>query len=138
MNVVLDASVVVAWLVEQSPSPAARPLRERYTPDDVAFAVPSLFMAEASSAILRSAKRKYLHSEDAMDAPRVALVERPYAIEPPPAGLDAWKAAKRAHQLDVSYDDYQYIDLALKHRAELRTVDARLHGAAGDAGVTTP
>ncbi len=77
MNVVLDASVAVAWLVEQAQSPAARRLRERHRPEDVEFAVPSLFMAEVSSAILKATRRRHLAPQDAMEAAnradRVAL-----------------------------------------------------------------
>jgi predicted nucleic acid-binding protein len=138
MIVVLDASVALAWMINQAQTPRAIALRKRDVTNEATIIVPSLFTAEVCSGLLKFVARKEITSQYAYQTIEAILFEIADEVRPPPLGVAAVRSARRAEAIGASYYDNQYIDLALELRTELWTVDERCRAAALRAGVNAP
>ena len=122
MTLVVDASVVVAALVDTSA--AGRWAEQVVVSDDLA--APHLLPAEAGNIL----RRLTLHGEISEDTAALAhadLLDLRVALFP--FALDAWRAWELRHNL-TTYDAW-YVALAESLGADLATLDVRLSRAVG-------
>ena len=128
---VLDASAVLAVLVEGQSSPAAQAFFEHA---EDPWLAPELMRLEVRNALRRLERRGVL-DEGAADA-RLVLLEASvdFASGPDAAALAGIVALSRRSGLGV-YDGV-YLDLAVRAGASLASRDAALLAAADGAGVT--
>ncbi|MCD6679933.1 MAG: type II toxin-antitoxin system VapC family toxin [Burkholderiaceae bacterium] len=131
MPVVVDASVVLAWLLPDEHSDEARSLIHRSVRERIR--APSLLLAEVANALRTAERRGRLRP-----ALRRALLDDflslPMALAPvsSSAVLRADELAAR-HSLTVY--DASYIELAVASRSVLATFDEALKRAAAAEGV---
>ena len=93
--------------------------------------VPSIFWYEVRNALLVSERRGRIHPGQSMSF-LALLQELPISIEPLPGEAGVLQLA-RDHQLSVY--DAAYLELALRERLPLATLDRSLAEAAGKCGV---
>ena len=126
MIAVLDASVAVALVTDESGSKAAS---DATTGRE--FLVPDTFWGEVSNALVRKVRLGILQRDEALAAYTLLrrLVDRTVATQPlGPVAI--------ALSLDLPHKLYDcfYLAAAIAHGAPLLTADRALHGAAVDAG----
>ena len=121
-GLVVDASVVVKWLVQEDLSDQAASLLVY----GASLAVPALLFAEAGNALCAMYRRGDLTEDDladAVDTLRVAPLSVPHSmLELPPAAVPL--ASDLAHPV---YDCF-YLALALQTQYPVVTADRRFHG----------
>jgi len=132
-TVVLDASVAVRWVVEETGSDEAAALLER----DLSWIAPRLLLTEVASALRRKTTENLLDSaaaSQAIDALLQAiadgvihLAEDEYIIA---------QALLLAISLQNKLPDCLYLALAERNGAALATADSRLARLARSRGVT--
>lgn len=125
MSFVLDASVVVAWLLDDEDDPVARFALERL--DTEPALVPQAWHVEVRGALLGAERRGRLQPVQADDCLARAR-ELPVQTDSSP-DLDRAFALARARRLSVY--DALYLELALRTGAPLATLDRALASAAG-------
>ncbi len=124
--VVVDASVVVKWLVPEDYSGEASRLRDDHLEGRVEAHAPDLLLLEAASALRKYAVRGLISEGDAIEALgligeaelRLHRVDRQLALE----------ALKLSLELGVTVYDAVYIALALRLSAPMYTADEALLG----------
>lgn len=135
MAFVLDCSVAMAWVFPDEATEATARLRDSLI-DDRAF-VPSLWPVEVGSVLLAAARRGRLRADEWPDI-CANLGALPIEIEPV-STVRVWEGALAlADQYGLSVYDATYLELALRLRLPLATLDAELAAAARAAGVDTP
>jgi predicted nucleic acid-binding protein len=117
-TLVIDASVVVKWVVEEEGSTAATALRHRFR-----LAAPDLLVAECANILWKKTRRGELTAEEANIAAR--LLERA-GIELMPMGGLLEKATGLAIQLAHPAYDCIYLALAQQKGWRFATADIRL------------
>lgn len=130
--VVLDASVVLKWLIDESESTAARALRDCHVRGEELIVVPSLLFYEVAN-VLR-------YKENLPDAEIVHLFEILSDLEfsaMHPSFLELREAVAYARIKRVSVYDAAYIVLARKLGCNLITADKRLARAVREPFVQT-
>lgn len=129
---VLDGSVALAWCFPDEKEPYAQAVLDSLA-SATAF-VPSLWHLEVANALLRGERRK--RSTEADTASWLAfLIALPITLDeetPIRAWGDVLRLA-RAHHLTVY--DAAYLELALRERLPIATLDDKLKAAAAAAGV---
>lgn len=127
---VVDASVVTKWLVDEDDSDKAHALLEAWDGEGIRPTAPGFLPAEVTNALHRRVVRRDLTVEEAAVllarlAPRVELQE--------PPGIHA-RALQLASELGqgAAYDCH-YLALAEALECELWTADERFHRAASPA-----
>ena len=135
MPFVLDCSVAMAWVFPDEASEATGRLRDSLD-DDRAF-VPSLWPVEVGSVLLAAARRGRI---DADEWPSICASLEALPIEVEAVSLSrVWGSALAlANRHDLSVYDATYLELALRMRLPLATLDRALAEAAKAAGVDTP
>jgi predicted nucleic acid-binding protein len=124
MPLVVDASVSVSWLMSDERHPIADAAYARIV-HDRAF-VPSLWWYEVRNVIIVNERRGRLDTTASARALRL-LGELPVVIDAEPQEAALMDIARR-HQLTVY--DAAYIELAVRRRQPLATLDAALSIAA--------
>jgi predicted nucleic acid-binding protein len=129
---VLDASVAVAWCFEDETNPTAD--RALAALDKDAAVVPPVWAAEVGNALLRGERRSRITADQIRQSLEVIskleiVTEPDYVTGRVGELLDI----ARRHRLSV-YDSI-YLDLAIRERLPLATVDVELARAAQAAGV---
>ncbi len=131
---VLDASVALAWLVDNPVSPYAVHVREMSNAGARGF-IPALWCLEIVDGLVVATRRKDLSAEDAEKG--LGYIEQllAYSIEPDahPVSVRHVFSIARTHQL--SAHDAAYLALARREGLPLATLDQRLRVAAKTAGV---
>ncbi|MCB9538576.1 MAG: type II toxin-antitoxin system VapC family toxin [Myxococcales bacterium] len=126
MRFVLDNSVLVAWLLDES-AQYADAVGARLAADQAA--APSIWPLEFANVLAVAERRGRL---DAAEVVRVRDLVRALPIrvvpDPPTRVLTDVLALAREHQLSVY--DASYLDLALRESLPLATLDAALAAAA--------
>lgn len=129
---VVDASVTAAWIFDDEETEYARDVLRRA--QDIMFFVPAIRPLEMVNVLLVNKRRKRITALDTARA--VALfselgiqVDRLATMQP----FDNTLLLARAHGLS-SYDA-AYLELALRKRIPLATLDNRMRHAATIAGV---
>lgn len=130
MGIVVDASVALKWVVEESGSDKAAALR-----NESLFA-PSIWLVEAGNALWRLARRGEISQTEAQD--RMSRLRRaPVTI----SGIESDTEAALELSLQIDHPIYNCLYLALARRVEvpLITADRKLHATVlkskGDDGV---
>lgn len=135
MAFVLDCSVTMAWVFPDEATQATDQLRDSLV-DGRAF-VPSLWPVEVGNVLLTATRRN-----------RIGVGERPQiraSLEALPIEIDSvkpsrvWGAAlelAQTHQLSAY--DAMYLELAMRLRLPLATLDRALQSAAQSIGLSPP
>lgn len=128
-SLVLDASISLAWLLDDEASALADAARARIAADNVY--VPRIWHLEIRNALLVAERRKRL-SRRMADERLDALSVLPIQTDNEPS-LHRTMALARTY--DTSFYDALYLELALRMRAELATLDTSLRIAASKQGI---
>ena len=128
-GLVVDASVVVAWLFDDEEEPRADRVLERLEEDGAL--VPQLWHLETRNSLLIAERRGRLSAGEVKER-LDALKGLPIRTDQEPDLQSAFDLA-RAHGL--SFYDALYIELAKRESAELATLDLALGRAASSEGV---
>ncbi len=132
MSFVLDNSVALAWCFEDEQSPAVMALLDRVT--ETGAVAPLLWPLEALNGLLVAERRRRLNA-----ATRAALTaflrELPIMLELDTAERAWGEAAQLAERFRLSVYDATYLELALRRRLPLASLDQGLGEAAGAMGV---
>ncbi len=129
-RVVLDASVAVALLVDESGSHTARGLAAGWETSGAELVVPSHFWLELTNVLVR---RRGRSAAEALEGIILIDAFQPQTVELERAGLLLALDAMDRHGLSAY--DAAYIAVAQSMDARLATLDRRLAGAALDVGV---
>jgi len=130
MDLVVDASVVVKWFVDERGSPKARLLMEDFAARDVEIHVPSLLPVEVVNALRYHpgyAEPRLLQAQASLD--RFGLREYPFR------GEHARRAIHLAHSKDLAVYDATYLALARELGVRLVSADEALLSAADADGL---
>lgn len=135
MEIVLDSSVALAWVLPDEHSPQADRLLAR-APREIVFWVPALWWYEVANALVVAQRRKRLTGSDGARAIEL------YGTLPvqTDSALDVhalWRFHLPAEDLDLSAYDAAYLELAQRRGLRFATFDKRLVTAARRAGVRT-
>ena len=135
MAFVLDCSVAMAWVFPDEATESTGRLRDSLI-DGRAF-VPSLWPVEVASVLLAATRRGRLGAEE---WPRVCASLEALPIEIDPVSMSrTWGAVlDLAVEHRLSAYDAMYLELALRMRLPLATLDRALAAAVRAAGVGTP
>ncbi|MCA4917841.1 MAG: type II toxin-antitoxin system VapC family toxin [Roseomonas sp.] len=132
MSFVLDNSVALAWCFEDEQSPAVMALLDRVT--ETGAVAPLLWPLEALNGLLVAERRRRLNA-----ATRAALTaflrELPIMLDLDTAERAWGEAAQLAERFRLSVYDATYLELALRRRLPLASLDQGLREAAGAMGV---
>lgn len=128
----IDASVVLAWLLPDEQTPAAERIIGRLMLGHQAQA-PALLPLEVGNALLQALRRRRITVSVAADLEQ-AFGALPIAIAPADAATAA-RAGNLAREHDLSVYDAAYLDLALQRRFALASFDAALRQAAQSVGL---
>jgi predicted nucleic acid-binding protein len=129
---VLDGSIALSWCFEDEASPETDALLDRVR--DEAALVPVLWFWEVANALRSAVRRGRLAAGDVSVCLRL-LSALPIVVDPDGAAR-AWRETlmlSQSHALTVY--DAAYLELALRHGADLATVDRDLRTAAERLGV---
>ncbi len=135
MSFVLDCSVAMAWVFPDESSEPTDRLRDSLI-DARAF-VPSLWPVEVGSVLLAAARRGRIGVGE-WPVICASLDALPIEIEPVSTSRVWGLALALADRHDLSVYDAAYLELALRMRLPLATLDRALAAAARAAGVDTP
>ena len=132
MTFALDASITMAWVFPDEATEATDRLLESLL-ERQAYA-PGLWPIEVANAFLVATRRRRL------DASQWAWIR--HSLDALPIAVDTvsparvWSAVlELAHDREISVYDAMYLELALRMRLPLATLDGRLAAAARGAGV---
>ena len=126
MTVVLDASVTLAWLLGDERSDEADRVLERLR-DDRAL-VPALWISEAANGLITADRRSRITKRDASLA--IELLDA-LPIEVVPESRETLPRVHRlAAEVGLTAYDATYLDLAIRTRSALATLDDDLRRAA--------
>lgn len=131
MAFVLDASVVLAWLLPDERSASARKLMMRAAHERPR--APSLLLLEVGNALLYAERRTRLRSATRLEL-LDALTAVPLALEPVAAGT-MLRASELAARHSLTVYDACYLELAISRSCALATFDRALGNAARNEGV---
>jgi len=120
-EVVVDASVIVKWFVEEEGSDKSLKLRHKYIEGRVGIIAPELVIFEALNALYY----KKLFSEDELKEISEALEAYSLTLYPL-RGEYADKAVEIAFKNDITIYDASYIALAVIKDARMYTADRKL------------
>jgi predicted nucleic acid-binding protein len=122
-KVLVDASVVAKWFVEEEGSEQALTIRNRYIEGEFEIAAPELMLFEVMNAL----RYKGLFTVSELKGISEALEAFSFSLYPF-KGEGARRAVEIADENDVTIYDASYIALAEIERAEFYTADERLLG----------
>lgn len=132
-SIVLDASLALAWYFPDESSAKAEAILRNL--EGTTLFVPALWPSEIANGIVVGIRRRRVSSAST-DQFLLLLTQLPIQIEPElfPEHVQQVVAVAEAHQL-TAYDA-AYLELALRRRAPLTTLDRELQRAARRAGVS--
>lgn len=135
MAFVLDCSVTMAWIFPDEASVLTNRLRESLV-EDSAF-VPALWPIETGNVLLTATRRGRIAKNDWRQI-RESLQALPINIDPVSTDR-VWSAVlDLADTYRISAYDAMYLELALRLRLPLATLDRELAAAAQASGVEVP
>lgn len=128
-RVVADASFCGAWILPDEATEEAVHLLEEIECGQVELVVPSLWIYEMSN-LLRSACRRGRLTKKAAAAAQSVVSQVPLGLcDVPPVEVRG-SLLELSHAHDLSAYDAAYLELSLRLKAPLRTMDAKLLRAA--------
>jgi predicted nucleic acid-binding protein len=129
---VIDASVALAWcLPDEQPAYAASVIHRLRTEDAIA---PALWPVECLNALLAAEKRKRLQRSD-VERLIGLLREPPIGIDYASVQIAFGNIAALARDYSLSVYDASYLELAIRLRLPLASLDEPLIRAAKKCGV---
>jgi len=131
MAFVLDASVILAWMLPDEHSEGAERIVGRVTADQAL--APSLLLLEVGNALLQAQRRRRITASMRSDL-LGAFTALPVMLDPISAE-SMLRASEIAEAHALSLYDGAYIALATSRRCGLATFDRKLAQAAGVIGV---
>jgi len=120
-EVVIDASVIVKWFVEEEGSDKSLKLRDRYIEGEIRIIAPELMIFETLNALYY----KRLFSEEELKQISEALEAYSFTLYPL-RGKYASKAIEVAFKNDITIYDASYIALAIIRNTQMYTADEKL------------
>ena len=129
MAMVIDASVAIAWLLEDEDT--SDTVASLAAAEDVETFVPQLWHFEIRNALLNAERRRRLH-QDQMQERLHYLNALPVKTDSEP-DLEAAMALARHHHL--TFYDALYLELAKRRNAHIATLDKTLAAAASHEDV---
>lgn len=132
-HVVVDTSVAVQWIVKQEHPEGADALFLAGYSGQSALHVPALWLWECGSALLKYCKAGWFSFNDLDDHLAALRYPNPSIDLLPTAALQS-DIAKLAFVHKISFYDATYLELALRRKATLATLDKKLKTAALKAG----
>ena len=135
MAFVLDCSVTLAWLFPDEATEATDHLRDSLV-EGRAFA-PALWPIEVANVLLVATRRGRVDSEE-WEQLYAHLEALPIEIDPVSTSHVWGKTLQLANAHRLSVDDAMYLELALRMRLPLATLDRALSKAARLEGLETP
>lgn len=133
MTIVVDASVVIAWLLRDERTPEADALAELII--DEGARVPQLFPIEIAN-VLVSAQRRGRISLAYAEEQLALLDELSLSLDPETSAHATRTTFQLAVDDNLTVYDATYLELALRLEARLMTFDLALAGAARRRGLT--
>jgi predicted nucleic acid-binding protein len=129
---VIDASIAVTWCFADQATPETDRLLDQVR-DEGAF-VPTLWRLELANVLLQAEKRGRIDADDVEK--RLSLIAQlPISIDPE-ANSRAWReVVDLARNEGFTSYDASYLELALRRRIPLMTLDRDLAAAAKRRGV---
>lgn len=124
MPFVLDASVTLAWILEDEEHPVAQLALERIPEDETI--VPPLWWFEVRNALLIG-ERKKRSTEARTAAALLHLGQLPMLVDTDPDEQTIFQLSRR-HRL--TFYDAAYLEVALRRSIPLATLDRALEAAA--------
>lgn len=135
MAFVLDCSVTMAWLFPDEAIEATDQLRESLI-ETRAF-VPSLWPVEVGNVLLAATRRGRIHADEWPQI-RAYLSALPIEIDPVSVSRTWGTSLELAHAHQLSVYDAMYLELAVRLRVPLVTLDRALRNAGRAAGIDVP
>ena len=132
MAFVLDCSVTMAWVFPDEATEATERLRDSLV-DDRAFA-PSLWPVEVGNVLLIATRRGRVHIDEWPEIHR-DLEALPIEIDPVTTSRAWGVSLELAQTYQLSAYDAMYLELAMRMRLPLATLDRALRNAAHAAGI---
>jgi predicted nucleic acid-binding protein len=129
MPFVLDASVAGPWVLADEPSEAATRIAHRLLTENAL--VPTLWWYEVRNLLVVCERRGRLNRSDS-DLFLSRLMNYPIEVDAEVNWDDVMRLARK-HRLTVY--DASYLELAIRCRAPLATLDGALQAAAANEGV---
>jgi predicted nucleic acid-binding protein len=129
---VIDASVTLAWALEDEPNDYADRIFRRL-PDEPAV-VSSVWPLEIANGLLVAERRSRVSSAEASRVHAI-LEDLPIAIDSLSLDIALGPILALARSEDLSAYDASYLELAMREGFPLATVDDRLRAAAVRVGV---
>jgi len=127
VSVVLDSSITVAWLYREEATQSVDKIFENLI-EDSAW-VPALWHLEVAN-VLQIGMRRQRHGADFRDRVLSDLSEFPIHVDPE-TDRQAWGTTVRlAERHELTVYDAAYLELALRRRLPLATLDTDLRSAA--------
>ena len=135
MAFVLDCSVTMAWLFSDEATEATDRLRESLV-ETRAF-VPSLWPVEVGNVLLVATRRSRIHASEWPQI-RASLSALPIEVDPVSMSRTWGASLELAHAYSLSVYDAMYLELAVRLRLPLVTLDHALRKAGRAAGIDVP
>ncbi|WP_409408999.1 type II toxin-antitoxin system VapC family toxin [Acidithiobacillus ferriphilus] len=132
MSFVADASVTLAWYLRDEDVESANRVRERLLGEGIC--VPAHWALEVCNALLAAARRGRITMLELRElVPDLRLLPETIDHQTDAAAWSATLGIAEEHRLTIY--DAAYLELALRRKLRLATLDKRLHGAALALGV---
>jgi predicted nucleic acid-binding protein len=130
---VLDASVALAWFVDNSVPEYAINVRKALI-DGTKAVVPALWHLEMANGLVVAERRRLLSAMD-LTASLVQIEKLSSSIETDSTLFSTRQASDVARSLQLSAYDSAYLETARSRALPLATLDKKLRAAASRAGV---
>jgi predicted nucleic acid-binding protein len=131
---VLDASVALAWVLDNPIPEYATRVREEILSGKRAL-VPTLWHLEIANGLVTAERRKDLTNTDVEDALEEIQITAGQAIDTDESLVSVREALVSARSHHLTAYDAVYLELALRERLPLATLDKGLRAAATKAGI---
>ncbi|MBZ5724248.1 MAG: type II toxin-antitoxin system VapC family toxin [Acidobacteriia bacterium] len=127
---VVDASVAIKWLLPEEDQEIAYRLQDQYQDGAIDLIAPELLLSEVGNALWKRVRRREL-------TPSAAGILFDGLLRDVPILVNSVAIHRRALSLSLESDrpiyDCEYLALALDHRCDLVTADARFYQAVRQA-----
>ncbi len=132
MNLVIDASVTVAWYFDDETTPVTDAVLDRVS--QTGAIVPAFWRLEVANAFQSAIRRKRI-TAGYRDQALAELMKMPITIDTE-TNAYAWTTTLQlAERFGLTTYDSAYLELAQRHSHSLSTLDARLRSAAVSLGL---
>lgn len=131
---VLDASVALAWILDNPIAPYAISVRRALASGKRGL-VPALWHLEIANGLATAMRRRHLIGTDLDDALTTIQATVAQAIDTEMNFIPVGEVLANARSFQLTAYDAVYLDLARRERLPLATLDKSLRSAAARAGV---